>query len=79
MKRKAFIISLLTFFCITTKAQQIEIFEPSMMEVEYNKKMVRDTLNRENDFISEAVRLRIGKNIPIPLIITSPLSNRPDT
>lgn len=46
---------------MTTQAQQIEIFEPAMMEVEYNKKMVRDTLNRENDFISEAVRLRIGK------------------
>ena len=61
MKRNAFIISLLSFFCMTTQAQQIEIFEPAMMEVEYNKKMVRDTLNRENDFISEAVRLRIGK------------------
>lgn len=61
MKRKAFIISLLSFFCMTTQAQQIEIFEPAIMEVEYNKKMVRDTLNRENDFISEAVRLRIGK------------------
>ena len=46
---------------MTTQAQQIEIFEPAMMEVEYNKKMVRDTLNRENDFISEAIRLRIGK------------------
>lgn len=47
MKRNALIISLLSFFCMTTQAQQIEIFEPAMMEVEYNKKMVRDTLNRE--------------------------------
>ena len=38
MKRNAFIISLLSFFCMTTQAQQIEIFEPAMMEVEYKKK-----------------------------------------
>lgn len=36
MKSKVFIISLLSIFCMTTQAQQIEIFEPAMMEVEYH-------------------------------------------
>ena len=44
MKRNAFIISLLSFFCMTTQAQQIEIFEPAMMEVEYNKRMKLKTV-----------------------------------
>ena len=61
MKRNAFIISLLSFFCMTTQAQQIEIFEPALLEVEYNRRMIRDTLDRENDFMTDIVRLRIGK------------------
>ena len=58
--KKAFILTLWCI-CLSASAQQIEIFEPALLEVEYNKRMVRDTLNRENDFLSEALRLRIGK------------------
>ena len=58
--KKAFILTLWCI-CLSVSAQHIEIFEPALLEVEYNKRMVRDTLDRENDYISDAVRLRIGK------------------
>lgn len=46
---------------ITTLGQKIEIFEPTLLEVEYYKRMVTDTLDRKNDFKADYVRLRIGR------------------
>lgn len=46
---------------IMSSAQQIDIFEPAILECEYYKRMVTDTLDRENDFKADYVRLRIGK------------------
>lgn len=42
-------------------AQQIEIFEPALLECEYYKRMVTDTLDREHDFKADYIRLRIGR------------------
>ena len=46
---------------IMSFAQQIKIFDPAILECEYYKRMVTDTLDRENDFKADYVRLRIGK------------------
>lgn len=51
----------LSISTITTLGQKNEIFEPSLLEVEYYKRMVTDTLNRKNDFKADYVRLRIGR------------------
>lgn len=43
-------------------AQKITTIDPSLLEVEYVKRMVTDTLDRENDFREERMMvLRIGK------------------
>lgn len=43
-------------------AQRVEIIEPALLECEYYKRVVTDTLDRENDYKAEPARLRIGKN-----------------
>ena len=43
-------------------AQQIDIYEPAILEVEYYRRQVTDTLDRENDFFGDVIRLRIGKS-----------------
>lgn len=43
-------------------AQRVEIIEPTLLECEYYKRAVTDTLDRENDFKAGYARLRIGKN-----------------
>lgn len=53
-------------FCIIAStflyAQRVEIIEPTLLECEYYKRAVTDTLDRENDFKAGYARLRIGKN-----------------
>lgn len=48
-------------FPIVTLGQIVEIFEPTLLEVEYYKRMVTDTLDRKNDFKADYVRLRVGR------------------
>ena len=43
-------------------AQRVEIIEPTLLECEYYKRAVTDTLDRENDYKADYARLRIGKN-----------------
>ena len=57
---------LILFFTLQTcPAQQIEIMGSALLECEYYKRMVTDTLHRENDFSADNMILRIGK----PLIL----------
>lgn len=62
MKRSIIFLSILlnTIHCFS---QQIILFEPSILEIEYNKRMITDTLNREKKYQTDYLRLRIGKNI----------------
>ncbi|WP_303208930.1 GLPGLI family protein [Bacteroides oleiciplenus] len=43
-------------------AQKVEIIEPAVLECEYYKRVVTDTLDRKNDYKAEPAKLRIGKN-----------------
>lgn len=55
---------LILFFTLQTcPAQQIEIMGSALLECEYYKRMVTDTLHRENDFSADNMILRIGKEI----------------
>lgn len=48
----------------TANAQQIEIIEPSMLEVRYTKRTVTDTLQRQKDYREERdMVLRIGQHV----------------
>ncbi|EKU88510.1 GLPGLI family protein [Bacteroides oleiciplenus] len=46
----------------TICAQRVEIIEPTLLECEYYKRVVTDTLDRKNDYKAEPAKLRIGKN-----------------
>lgn len=54
------------FICSLTThilyAQKVEVIEPAVLECEYYKRVVTDTLDRKNDYKAEPARLRIGKN-----------------
>lgn len=64
MKRLYITIVLFIYFSFNhVFAQQIDIYEPAILEVEYYRRMVTDTLDRENDFVGAEIRLRIGKNM----------------
>ncbi len=50
---------------MTTKSfsQTIVKYEPAILECYYHIKIIEDTLDRENNFSTENMNLRIGKNI----------------
>ena len=54
------------FICSLTThilyAQKVEVIEPAVLECEYYKRVVTDTLDRKNDYKAEPARLRIGQN-----------------
>lgn len=57
--------SIFLVLCIiahTLYAQRVEIIEPALLECEYYKRVVTDTLDRKNDYKADYARLRIGKN-----------------
>lgn len=58
---KNILLIIINIFPIITLGQEIKILEPTILEVEYNRQMVRDTLERKSDFMTDIVRLRIGK------------------
>ena len=63
MKRILY-LNILLIFCINNiYAQKISIYEPAILEVEYYRRQVTDTLDRKNDFIGGSMRLRIGRNM----------------
>lgn len=57
--------SIFLVLCIiahTLYAQRVEIIESALLECEYYKRVVTDTLDRKNDYKADYARLRIGKN-----------------
>ena len=63
MKRILY-LNILLIFCINNiYAQKISIYEPAILEVEYYRRQVTDTLDRKNDFIGGSMRLRIGRSM----------------
>lgn len=62
MKLKYTIFFICNVITYLLHAQRIEIIEPTLLECEYYKRVVTDTLDRENDYKAEPARLRIGKN-----------------
>lgn len=60
--RKHILFWLLCVITHTLYAQRVEIIEPTLLECEYYKRAVTDTLDRENDFKAGYARLRIGKS-----------------
>lgn len=62
MKGKYIIFFILYIVAPTLYAQRVEIIEPTLLECEYYKRAVTDTLDRENDFKAGYARLRIGKS-----------------
>ena len=63
MKKTSLFFTLYFIFTNCIFAQKIEVYEPAILEIEYYRRQVTDTLNRENDFLGDDIRLRIGKNI----------------
>ncbi len=64
MKKRHFYIVLFFFICANcVHAQRIDIYEPARLEVEYYRRQVTDTLDRDNDFFGDVIRLCIGKNM----------------
>lgn len=61
MIRPLLILFLLVTCTFSAQAQKIEIIEPAILECEYQKRMVTDTLDRENDYRTTNLKLRIGK------------------
>lgn len=62
MKHLIFFIFVICFS--TANAQQIEVIEPSMLEVRYTKRTVTDTLQRQKDYREERdMVLRIGQHV----------------
>ena len=63
MKKTLFYLLVILTGIDCTYAQKIDIYEPAILEVEYYRRQVTDTLDRKNDFLGDVIRLRIGKNM----------------
>lgn len=63
MKKILFYLLFILTCTDCTYAQKIDIYEPAILEVEYYRRQVTDTLDRKNDFLGDVIRLRIGKNM----------------
>ena len=63
MKKTLIFLFFILARTVCTCAQKIDIYEPATLEVEYYRRMVTDTLDRDKDFIGGKIRLRIGKNM----------------
>lgn len=61
-QKRRTVFLLLCIIVHTLYAQRVEIIEPALLECEYYKRAVTDTLDRENDYKADYARLRIGKN-----------------
>ena len=53
----------LSYFAQPIQAQTITIIEPAVLECTYNKRMVTDTLDRENDCREVMMSLRMGETV----------------
>lgn len=61
--RTILIITIIFLHSIVMQAADIRPIEKGLIEVAYNKHVVRDTLNRDTKFIETPMKLRIGKDM----------------
>lgn len=59
----SFILVLTSFFNINAFAPLDSIIEPAILRVVYQRRIVTDTLDRENDYSENMMTLKIGKTV----------------